>query len=168
MNFDHSNVLLSGNGVLFTKFGCHRALPEQYNSWLTLADTCMTFNPSIALHFSQRFFLPNLVVIGLSWAIIDPWLTSVYPCMTFDPNNVLYFGQGFFPLNMVTIEQLLQNFTSGWPLTFCRVASKLTYVLRSNRGGSDMTHQNFEFLSHQFKSFVICVIKSQSFWQCIP
>ena len=31
--------------------------------WLTLADPCMTFDPSNELHFDQGFFLPNLVAI---------------------------------------------------------------------------------------------------------
>ena len=34
--------------------------------WLTLDNPCMTFDPINALHFSQGFFLQNLVAIGYS------------------------------------------------------------------------------------------------------
>ena len=50
----------------------------------------MTFDPSIALHFGQGFFLPNLVAIGHSWTI-SPCLNPVDPCMTFNPSNALHF-----------------------------------------------------------------------------
>ena len=37
---------------------------EEFDLLLTLADTCMNFDPSNALHSGHGFFLPNLVAIG--------------------------------------------------------------------------------------------------------
>ena len=58
-----------------TKFGSHMAFSKQFDLWLTLADPCMTFNSCHdLLHFSQGFFLPNLVVIGQArWPLDDLW-----------------------------------------------------------------------------------------------
>ena len=39
-------------------------IAKQIDIWLTLADLCMTFDPSSALHSDQGFFQPNLVAIG--------------------------------------------------------------------------------------------------------
>ena len=67
--------------------------------------------PISALKFSQRFFLPNLVAIGHSWAmwlVVDPADLGI----NFDPSNALRFVQGFFLLNLVAIEHSLEI----WPL----------------------------------------------------
>ena len=44
--------------------------------------------------------------------------------MTFDPINALQFSRGFSLPNLVALGHFLSNLTSGWPLTFGRVASK--------------------------------------------
>ena len=40
------------------------SISKQFDLWLTLADPCMTFDPSNALRFGQGFSPPNLVAIG--------------------------------------------------------------------------------------------------------
>ena len=42
-------------------------IPKQFDLWLTLADSFMTFDPSSAPSSGQGFFHPNLVAIGHSY-----------------------------------------------------------------------------------------------------
>ena len=85
----------------------------------------MTFDPSNALHFRHGFFLPNLLATGYSWAIwplVDPgWPLH---SMTFDPRNAL-------PTlwSKMTVGHFSGNLTSGWPLTFSWIASKVYHIV---------------------------------------
>ena len=45
--------------------------------------------------------------------------------MTFDPSNALRSGQGFFSPNLVAIGHFYGKLTPKWPLTPCRVTSKI-------------------------------------------
>ena len=42
-----------------------QGISKEFDLWLTLADPCMTFDPSNGLRSGHGFFLPNLVAIGL-------------------------------------------------------------------------------------------------------
>ena len=61
-----------------------------YFPCLTLADTCMTFDPSIALHFGQMFILPTLVAIGHFWTIW-PQVDSAWPLFDLRPQQCITF-----------------------------------------------------------------------------
>ena len=62
----------------------------------------MIFDPSIALHFGQGFILPNLVVIGHSWAI---WslVDLGCPLLNLWPQHRTSLRSRVLPTNLVAI-----------------------------------------------------------------
>ena len=74
----------------------------QFELWLTLADSRMTFDPSNALHFGHGFSYQIWRSQGISKQF-DLWLTPADPCMSFDPSNALHSVQGLLSLNLMAI-----------------------------------------------------------------
>ena len=94
--------------VLPTKFG------GQFDLWLTLADPCMTFDPSNALRSGQGFFLPNLVAIGhcwASWPLLDP----SRPLHDLQPQQCITLWSGVLPTKFGDHRALLSKLTPTWP-----------------------------------------------------
>ena len=69
-----------GFGVLPTKYGIHRAFPEQFDTWLTSADPCMTFDPINALLSVQGFFL---LKFGSHWGFMCYWRIQSKKCLCY-------------------------------------------------------------------------------------
>ena len=100
-----------------------RFLPIKFGARTTFESNLISNWPWLTLHnlSVKGVFLPNLVVIEHFWAM---W--PLYdPYVTFDPSNALYSGQVFFLPNLVVIGHSKDNLTSGWPLTFDGIASKI-------------------------------------------
>ena len=98
-------------------------ISKQFEPWLTLADPCMTFDPSNALHSGQGFFPPNLVTIGhcearwplldLSWPLHDLWPQQ---CITLW-SGVLSTKFGGHRALLSKLTPTWRQLTFTWPLT---------------------------------------------------
>ena len=88
----------------------------QFDLWLNLADSCMTFDPSNAFHFGQGFFLPSLVAIGLLSNLISGW-----PQHDFWQQQCITLWPGVLPIKFGSHRAFLRNLTSVNPSDFCMI-----------------------------------------------
>ena len=113
MTFYPNNVLIYSQGALPSKFDSHSA----FLSNLTPADSDWPRHdlwPIIALHFSQVFFLPNLVALGYSWAI-RPLIDLSWPLHDLWTQHYTTLRPGVLPTKFGSHRAFLNNLIHDWP-----------------------------------------------------
>ena len=93
-------------------------ISNKFDHWLTLADPCMTSDPSNALRSGQGFSPPNLVAVGHCWAIW-PLLDPGWPLHDLWPQRCISLWSGVPPTKFGGHRALLSKLTlldPIWPL----------------------------------------------------
>ena len=116
-------------------------IPEQFDPWLTPADLWMTFDPAMHYGLGQGFFLPNLVAIGHSLAIL-PLVDPSWPLHDLRRQRCTTLWSGFLSTKFGGHRAFLSNLTPDWP--------QLTSLVWSLRK-VDHKPQSIPYLSTKFQ-----------------